>query len=175
MTDEDDASFSVIQAWALDAKNFYLIDQFRAQCEFDKLKRMARRFKARHRPYAILIEKTANGPALISELRRRSGRRGLIVPIIPHGSKSARLNRHIDKIHRGRVQLAEAAAFVAEVVAELKHSRMARMRIRSTHLRSWRIGSTKTEPQPTGRRELPHLCPWSSAATANIQGWVIGH
>ena len=120
MTDEDDASFSVIQAWALDAKNFYLIDQYRAQCEFDELKRMARRFKARHRPYAILIEKTANGPALISELRRKSGRRGLIVPITPRGSKSARLNRHIDKIHQGRVQLAEGAAFVAELVAEFE-------------------------------------------------------
>ena len=70
-TDEDDASFSVIQAWAFDERYFYLIDQWRKQCEFDELERMARRFNRRHRPDAILIEKMANGPALISKLRRK--------------------------------------------------------------------------------------------------------
>ena len=42
----------------------------------------------------------------------------LVVPITPHGSKSARLNRHIDKIRDGRVQLPEDAEFRAEFVAE---------------------------------------------------------
>ena len=50
---------------------FILIDQWRKQCEFDELERMARRFNRRHRPDAILIEKMANGPALISKLRRK--------------------------------------------------------------------------------------------------------
>ena len=117
-TDGDDASFSVIQAWAFDETNFYLIDQFREQCEFDELYRMVRKFRRRYQPDAILVEKTANGPALISELKRRQKDRHLVVPITPHGSKTARLNRHIDKIRDGRVQLPEDAEFNAEVVTE---------------------------------------------------------
>ena len=71
-TDGNDASFSVIQAWAFDDSNFYLIDQFRKQCEFDELYPMVRKFRRRYQPEAILVEKTANGPALISELKRET-------------------------------------------------------------------------------------------------------
>ena len=116
-TDEDDASFSAIQVWAFDDRNFYLIEQWRKQCEFDELKRMVRRFKTRHQPDAILVEKTANGPALIAELRRKLNRQ-LVVPITPRGSKSARFNRHIDKILDHRVQLPQDAEFYAEFVNE---------------------------------------------------------
>jgi predicted phage terminase large subunit-like protein len=119
-TDRDDASFSVIQAWAFDENNLYLMAQFREQCEFDKLKRMARRFIKRHQPDVVLIENTANGPALISELRRKVKHRHLVSSITPRGSKAARLNRHIDKIRDGRVQLPEKAIFNAEFGAEFE-------------------------------------------------------
>ena len=117
-TDGDDASFSVIQVWAFDEKNLYLLDQFREQCEFNELKRMARRLKKRYRPDAILVENTANGPALISELRRKGKGRYLVASITPRGSKAARLNRHIDKIRDGRVQV--NAVFHAEFGAEFE-------------------------------------------------------
>ena len=98
-SDSDDASFSVIQAWAFDQNNLYLIAQFREQCDFDDLERKVRRFNTNHRPNAILVEKTANGPALISKLKRKMPKgRDLVVPVIPRGSKTARFNRHIDKI-----------------------------------------------------------------------------
>jgi predicted phage terminase large subunit-like protein len=116
-TDGDDASFSVIQAWAFDDKNLYLMNQFREQCEFNELKRMTKRFIKRHRPDVVLIENTANGPALISELRRKGKP---VLPITPRGSKAARLNRHIDKIRDGRVQLPENAVFNAEFGAEFE-------------------------------------------------------
>jgi predicted phage terminase large subunit-like protein len=119
-TDGDDASFSVIQAWAFDEKNLYLINQFREQCEFNELKRMSKRFIKNHQPDVVLIENTANGPALISELRRRGKTRRLVLPITPRGSKAARLNRHIDKIREGRVQLPENAVFNAEFGAEFE-------------------------------------------------------
>jgi predicted phage terminase large subunit-like protein len=115
-TDGDDASFSVIQAWAFDDKNLYLMNQFREQCDFNELKRMTRRFIKCH-PDVVLIENTANGPALISELRRKGK---TILPITPRGSKAARLNRHIDKIRDGRVQLPENAVFNAEFRAEFE-------------------------------------------------------
>jgi hypothetical protein len=72
----------------------------------------------RHRPEAILIEKTSNGPALISEMRRKSTNRHLVVPITPRGSKAARLKRHIDKIRGGRLQLPKHAEFYDKFVAE---------------------------------------------------------
>ena len=118
-TDGDDASFSVIQVWAFDARNYYLLDQYRAQCEFEDLMRKARHLRKLHRAYTILIENTANGPVLISQLKRKLKVRCLIVPITPRGSKSARLNRHIDKIHQGRVQLAADAACSAEFTDEI--------------------------------------------------------
>ena len=117
-TDGDEASCSVIQAWALDAKNFYLRDRCRKQCEFDELKRMVLNLNRRYRPFTILVEKTANGPALISELKRKAPH--LIVPITPRGSKSARLYRHIDKIRDGRIRLPNDAEFSAEFVAEFE-------------------------------------------------------
>ena len=40
------------------------------------------------------------------------------MPVTPRGSKSARFNRHIDKIRDGHVQLPKNAAFIAELVAE---------------------------------------------------------
>jgi predicted phage terminase large subunit-like protein len=118
-TNGDYASFSVIQVWAFDVRNYYLLAQYRAQCEFDDLMRKARKLRKVHGAYAILIENTANGPALISQLKRKLKGRCLIVPITPRGSKAARLNRHIDKIRQGRVQLAADlwAEFTDEIVA----------------------------------------------------------
>jgi len=118
-TDGDDVSFSVIQVWAFDPKNYYLLDQYRAQCEFEDLKRKARHLRKGYRAYAILIENTANGPVLISQLKRKLKARCLIVPITPRGSKSSRLNRHIDKIHQGRVQLAADAVYWIDFTEEI--------------------------------------------------------
>jgi predicted phage terminase large subunit-like protein len=117
-TNDDNASCSVIQAWAFDDDNYYLMEEFREQCEFEDLKRMAKKFRYRYRPDATLVEKTANGPALISELRRKRKDHHQVVPITPRGSKAARLNRHIGKIRDGRVRLPENAEFHAEFVAE---------------------------------------------------------
>ena len=62
------SAFSVIEAWRLGADRYYLIDLFREQCDYSDLRREVRRFYNRYRPVAILIERAANGHALISEL-----------------------------------------------------------------------------------------------------------
>jgi predicted phage terminase large subunit-like protein len=79
---------------------------------------VVRNFKRHHRPDAILIEKAGNGAALISDLRRRRKDRHLLLPITPRGSKSARFNRHIDKIRDGHVLLPQDAEFCTELVSE---------------------------------------------------------
>ena len=119
-SDGKHASFSVVHVWAFNRENFYLIDSYRAQCKFRNLKDKIRQLKRRYRPSATLIENTANGPALISELTPIFKNRCEIVPITPRGSKSARLNRHVEKIIQGRVHLArhrDWAEFIEEFVA----------------------------------------------------------
>ena len=64
-----------------------------------------------------MIEATANGPALISEAKRRAIWR--VVEIMPDSrSKAARLLAHVPLICRRGVQLPEAAAWIADYIKE---------------------------------------------------------
>jgi phage terminase large subunit-like protein len=113
-TDKGDRrSFSVIQDWAYDRHNRFLVREFRERCDFHDLGRMTRRFGKR---YPILIERAANGHALISELTRRQRKR--VYGIIPYGSKAARFRPHLEKILAGRVRLPFGALFRADFVQE---------------------------------------------------------
>ena len=169
-TKGDDASFSVVQAWAFDDKNLYLMNQFREQCDFNELKRMTKRFIKDHQPYVVLIENTANGPALISELRRKEKTRHLVLPITPRGSKAARLNRHIDEeIRDGRVQLPEGAVFNAKFVAEfesISSSRACRPG-RRIHANGGLVRAMPRARQGAAAWSSL-LCPWSLAATVSF-------
>jgi predicted phage terminase large subunit-like protein len=87
------ASRSAIQAWKAFGRSFYLIDQSCEQCDFTQLAKEVRRFIRRHNPSVMLIEKTANGPALYSDLNKMKPRfeRKLISP---RGTKGERLEQH---------------------------------------------------------------------------------
>jgi hypothetical protein len=64
-----------------------------------------------------LIERAANGPALISELLRKFGK--LIIPVDPDGrSKSARLGRHADLIIGKRIWLPAGAEWRDDFINE---------------------------------------------------------
>ena len=68
-------------------------------------------------PVAILIETTANGPALISDLSRKFGK--LIIPVEPDGrSKAARLGRHADLIIGKRLWLPADAEWRGDFIEE---------------------------------------------------------
>jgi hypothetical protein len=69
-----------------------------------------------YRPSAILIERAANGPALISVLKRKYQR--LVHEVTPKGSKTSRLRRHIDTILAQKIVLPKYAAWRDEFVAE---------------------------------------------------------
>jgi predicted phage terminase large subunit-like protein len=110
-------AFSVIQAWRVDDGRYYLIDQFREQCEYTVLRDKLRRFRRRYRPVKILIERTANGNALLSDLPPFYSE--LLVPIDPDGrSKSARLRAHIETIIGKRIYLAAAVSWREDFVSE---------------------------------------------------------
>ena len=82
------SAFSVVQAWCVIGERFYLLNQFREQCDFSELRDNVRRFRKIYRPVAILIERAANGYALISDLTRKHGK--LVIPIDPDGRSSPR-------------------------------------------------------------------------------------
>jgi predicted phage terminase large subunit-like protein len=104
MTQGRKNAFSVVQVWRVNAKRFYLLDQFREQCDYSELRRAVNRLRKRYRPSAILIERAANGNALISDLSRKH--RKLVIAIDPDGrSKSARLRAHAETIIAKRIHL----------------------------------------------------------------------
>ena len=113
------SSRSVIQAWKCHDKKYYLIDEFCEQCDFRELLRQFWSFVRRYRPSVALIEKTADGPALYSEVRRKA--KFDIQLIIPRrDSKAVRFNDHLPTIRRKKIYLPELAvwrdAFVTEMV-----------------------------------------------------------
>lgn len=96
-----DASFVVIQAWGIAESDghFYLLDQYRRRSDFvDSWKAvaaMAQKWEAA----AILVEDKANGPAIISFLKKR-GLPG-VIPYQPKGSKQSRWNAAAPVVESG--------------------------------------------------------------------------
>jgi predicted phage terminase large subunit-like protein len=117
MTKGRKSAFSVIQAWRVMSDRYHLIDQFREQCDYATLRHALRRFRKRCRPAAILIERAANGVALISDLSTKHG--DLIIPVEPDGrSKSARLRVHAETILAKRIHLPAEEPWRDDFVAE---------------------------------------------------------
>jgi len=120
MTNRQRSAFSVIQAWCMVGDRYYLVDQFREQTDFAELRDNLHHFRKIYRPVAILIERAANGHALISDLNRKSSKLArLVVPVDPDGrSKSARLRVHVDTIIAKRICLPARAPWLDDFVRE---------------------------------------------------------
>lgn len=117
LSKDEGRSFSVGQVWATDLVNFFLIDQFRERCDFIELVKNTKRLARRNFGAPILVEKTANGHALVSELTRKQQRR--VIPIVPLDSKTRRFHRHVPKIVEGHVRLPKNASFVEKFEQEI--------------------------------------------------------
>jgi predicted phage terminase large subunit-like protein len=87
------------------------------RCEFDELVKNVRTLAKRYRGAPILIEETANGPALFCELTKKQKRRA--VSIRPAESKIARFGRHVDKIIAGQIRIPKCSEFNGVFVDEL--------------------------------------------------------
>ena len=109
-------SFSVIQAWAPKDGAHLLLDQWREQASYPEFRSEVRRFIRVHRPSAVLIEDTGQGPSLSAEISPQNGME--LVLITPLGDKVERLRRHRRAIRRGLVQLPQSAAWRAEFISE---------------------------------------------------------
>ena len=110
-------SYSVVQIWARKGPDHYLVLQWRAQADFDDVFAVCRRLKLRFRPCAILIERSAMGPALLSEAKSR-GWRGLQTVVVDQRSKADRLAGVADQIRAKRVHIPTDADWVEELIGE---------------------------------------------------------
>lgn len=112
----DSNDYVVGQVWIKKGADKYLIEQIRGQMDFPEtlqaVKNLARKY-----PQAkeILIEDKANGPAVISSIKREvSG----IIPITPRGSKVARAQAITPQIESGNVFLPRNRTFVDDFIEE---------------------------------------------------------
>jgi predicted phage terminase large subunit-like protein len=96
-----DSSFVVIQVWYQQGANFYLVDQRRERLDFtgtvDAIRAMALKY-----PKAVrkLVEAKANGPAVVSTLKRELPG---FVEVEPEGGKEARANAAQPAVAGGNV------------------------------------------------------------------------
>jgi predicted phage terminase large subunit-like protein len=111
------SAFSVVQAWLLTSERLFLFDQFREQVDYIALREQIARFRRKYRPQAILVERAANGHALISDLARKFPR--LVCPVDPGGrSKTARFLVHAETILSRRLCLPAGAVWRQAYVRE---------------------------------------------------------
>jgi len=95
--------YVVGQVWGRRGADRYLIDQVRARMNFPDALNAVRSLTAKHpKTFTKLVEDKANGPALISTLKREiSG----LIPVEPLGSKEARVSAVSPQIEAGNVYL----------------------------------------------------------------------
>jgi predicted phage terminase large subunit-like protein len=111
------SAYSVLQTWLLTPEHFFLLDQFREQVDFIGLRERISRFRRRYQPQAILVERAANGHALISDLARKFPR--LVHPVDPDGrSKTTRFLMHAETILSRRLCVPASAVWRNAYVRE---------------------------------------------------------
>lgn len=116
---KDDSSFVVGQVWGRIGADKYLLDQVRDRMNFTQSIRALKNLSAKHpRAKAKFIENKANGPAIISTMKRQiSG----LIPVQPSGTKVERLHAVSPQFEAGNVYVPDPsiAPWVNDYVEEL--------------------------------------------------------
>jgi len=113
-----DGSFIVGQAWGKKGADKYLIDQIRFRGEFTSAIQAVKTFSAKHpKILTKLIEDKANGPAIISALKKEIPG---IIPVGVSGSKLARFQAVSPSFEAGNVYLPDPsnATWVHDYIEE---------------------------------------------------------
>jgi predicted phage terminase large subunit-like protein len=104
-------SYSVIQAWYRHGERHCLIEQWREQCDFNGLYDGFRALVRHMRPAVVLIEATANGPALVAYANRNASLQ--VFEVVPDSrSKAERLLPHVPFIRKGGICLPANATWL---------------------------------------------------------------
>lgn len=111
------ASYSVGTTWGALGSQIYLLDVFRARCEFTELLASVRGLARRYRPDVVLVEKAASGLQLLQTLRLEDRIYAVAVPA-KHG-KEARMEVQTPAFEAGRVLLPNEAPWLDAYRTEL--------------------------------------------------------
>lgn len=115
-SDSKSADYSVIQAWEIRGKDYFLTDVRKGQWDYPTLKKNALELsRALGRP-RILVEEMGVGFALIKELKA-SGCNPIKIKL--KGSKEQRLTEVLPVIESGRVNLPQNSNWLGDFEAEL--------------------------------------------------------
>ncbi len=109
------SDYVAIQLWGVLQGDFYLIDAIRARLDFPQTISAIHSIMEGHTINLILIEDTANGPAIIQMLKKEFS---FVLGVSPLGGKEARANAIAGVVESGRVHLPKFAAFTGEFVEE---------------------------------------------------------
>lgn len=114
--DADTSDYVVGQVWGKVGADMYLLDQVRGKMDFPTAVQAVRSLAKKYsRIRTILIEDKANGPAVISTLKREiSG----IIPVNPEGGKVVRAQAITPYLEAGNVYLPTNATFTSDLVEE---------------------------------------------------------
>jgi predicted phage terminase large subunit-like protein len=112
----ENSSYVVLQLWASQGPNHYLVNQWRDRMDYTQTKALCRAKFAQY-PHAMtkVIEDKANGPAIIDELKREfSG----LVAVTPRGSKEARALAISGMVEAGNIFLPLHESWVPAFIDE---------------------------------------------------------
>jgi predicted phage terminase large subunit-like protein len=104
----------------VDGKYFYIVDMFRKKIDYPEQRKMYSELARRHGARTVLVERAANGFALISDLRQLNTV-GVPAPtgITPKGDKRARVSLYSAKLERGEVLIPHEAPWLEDFLAEV--------------------------------------------------------
>ncbi|MEO6610263.1 MAG: phage terminase large subunit, partial [Aestuariivirga sp.] len=106
------SSFSVCMTWGWRDGKWYLIDLARGQWRYGELKSRALELQGHWKPDIILVEKTANGHALISDLRVLHELRAVVRAVVPRLDKSLRLEAATAELETGKFLIPAEAVWL---------------------------------------------------------------
>ena len=114
--DNKENDFVAIQVWGKESANYYLIDAVKKRMNFPDTVREIRRLRGMYvNCKRTLIEDKANGSAIIQMLKyEMSG----IIPVLPYGSKVARVDAISGAIESGNVYLPRNKRFTGDFIEE---------------------------------------------------------
>ena len=114
----DSASYVVGQVWAKHKEDLYLVDQIRERADYNRMRDMVREMSRRWpMAYEKVIEKKANGAAIMDDLRTEIG--GLIPEEVTGGDKVARAQACTPMFRSGNVILPASAPWLGAYIEEL--------------------------------------------------------
>ncbi len=119
-TTDERNDWSVCTAWAVQRKDYYLLDVWRGRVEFPELRRKIVDHALRHAAQIVLIEKAGPGLQLVQDLQRNPTP-GFPKPkgIVPEGDKLMRMEAQTPRVEAGHMLLPKQAPWLAIFLDEL--------------------------------------------------------